>query len=74
MKIFLSSAIIDTRLNYSRLNSVSFEGDRIQLFYEDSNNIFVSSTGLKNDKECLFRYFHMTEKQKPYHHKSKIEN
>ena len=74
MKIFLSSAIIDTRFNYSRLNSVSFEGDRIQLFYEDGNNIFVSSTDLKNDKECLFKYFYKIEKIKPYHHKSKVED
>lgn len=74
MKIFLSSAIIDTRFNYSKLNSISFEGDRIKLFYEDGNSIFVSSVDLKNDKECLFRYFHRIEKIKPYHYKSKVEN
>lgn len=65
MKIFLSSAIIDTSFNRSRLISISFEGDRIELFYEDGNNISVSSTDLENDKECLFRYFRMIENETP---------
>lgn len=65
MKLFLSSAIIETKIRGSVLCSISFEADGfIRLYYEDGNEVVVSSSDLKHDKDCMFKYFQMLEDQK----------
>ena len=71
MKLYLSSAIIETR----KLSTVSFITEqyddtinyRIELFYSenDSYSTFnVASTDLEADKKMLTKYFKNLDKQK----------
>lgn len=65
MKLFLSSSVIETKIRGSMLCGVSFEMDGyIKLYYEDGNDIVVSSSNLKRDKNYMFTYFQMLEKQR----------
>lgn len=67
MKLYLSSAIVDTRLPNGELSGVSFDkcGDEqyLKLYYEGGNELLYASTDLETDKKALTKYFKAIEKQ-----------